>query len=105
MQVVRANTNSQHYRSLARHCEISATESGAALARALKRAIEVKVKRIDGLSRSGIVLVLDAVDWPALCFPRVLESFQQEHGDWARSAGFQAVWLVGPTPDMIHQIA
>src|SRR5207244_3298777 len=72
-------------------------ESGSTpeeLADRLKAAIEGKATLA---GRSAIVLALDARLAGMQALQRVVDEFKLQHGEWARTVGFQAIWVVGPT--------
>jgi hypothetical protein len=106
IQVVRAMTDETHWHEVSlkggRQVVGEATEEGA---HALKRSVECKQNKIPLVERAGLVLVLDANDTPALAFGPVVAKFHAVHGAWARSVGFQAIWLVGPMIGMVHRLA
>jgi hypothetical protein len=55
---------------------------------------------------SRITLVLDSRETLSHVLNRgVAASFQQRHGPWAQGLGFPAVWLVGPTADLVVRLA
>jgi hypothetical protein len=51
-----------------------------------------------------IVLVLAAYDSPAHALHSVAQAFRTKHGQWARTAGFKEVWIVGPTAELVHRL-
>lgn len=68
------------------------------LADLMRDSIAKKVKHYGGQNRiNGLVLVLDAMDHQSsVATPPVIEAFQTRHGAFARTCGFDAIWLVGP---------
>jgi hypothetical protein len=68
---------------------------------ALLTAIERKA-HVDG--RQEHVLAIDATDFPAYSLRTVVEKVSSEHSDEVSAARFKAVWVVGPTIDLVTQI-
>ncbi len=52
----------------------------------------------------GLVLALNADSCPSLVFDDVVDAFRDAYSEQARSAGFQAIWLVGPSPNLTIQL-
>jgi hypothetical protein len=67
----------------------------------IKAALEGKM-RFAGLSE--IVLALDATDSPRYALERIVQAFRAAYGEWVRSIGYDAVWLVGPVTTMVHRL-
>ncbi len=64
----------------------------------------MKLKPPIDLSR--ITLVLDARETLIFVLNKgVAASFLQRHGAWAQGLGLQAIWLVGPTADLVVRLA
>jgi len=72
------------------------------LVESILRSVEQK-SSVDG--RELIVLALDATDFPAYSLRSVAERVRSECGNLIAAAGYQAVWLVGPSVDLVSQIA
>ena len=107
IQVVRAVVDSAYWRTLALNEELSEEILLEAAAGRLREAIEHKVSP-DGIppeNRPALVLALDAGRVPALSFQQVAEAFKETHGEWAGALGFDQIWVVGPDPRMVHQVA
>lgn len=107
MQVVRACTDTSLYKRLHTKGEdVRGSESARSQAEMLRRAIELKVRKIPVAEvRVSLTLVLDAMEFPGLCFDDVVAMFRTMHGAWVAEIGFGAVWLVGPATELIHQLA
>jgi hypothetical protein len=67
----------------------------------LRQAIEGKR---NFAAKSDIHLVIDATQTPNLAFTQVADRFRSENGEWARSLGYQAIWLVGTVEDLVHRL-
>lgn len=86
---------------LARGSEYRARTSAEVLVEALRVAIKAKRTRSD----PEIHLALDAVHAPAHALRSVAEAFRRQHGRWATGVGFQEIWLVGPSVDLVQRLA
>jgi len=73
--------------------------SDSAHADELRDAIAKKSTR----PKEGIVLALDSIETPHVVLS-VVESFRKRHGEWARSLGYQAIWLVGASPELSYRL-
>lgn len=51
-----------------------------------------------------IVLALDATDSPRYALGAVVNAFRVRHGAWAKSVGYQEIWLVGPVVELVHRL-
>lgn len=89
------------FREIGRGSEFRSNTSEGALVEALRDAIEAKRTR----SAPDIHLALDAVHAPAHALRSVAEAFRRQHGGWAASVGFQKIWLVGPSVDLVQRLA
>jgi hypothetical protein len=58
--------------------------------------------RVDG--RGKITLAIDGTDSTAPSLRTVVLTFRQRHGRWARDEGHEAVWVVGPTVDLVNRL-
>jgi hypothetical protein len=77
---------------------------------AIRDTVQDKFKRLVRLKPpvdlSRITLVLDSRETLIHVLNKgVAASFQRRHGAWAQGLGFQAVWLVGPTADLVVRLA
>lgn len=70
-------------------------------ANALLEAIERKRRQ----SARDIVLLLDATIAVGVAFEAVVKEFLNRHATTAKSAGFAAIWVVGPVAGLVTQIA
>lgn len=93
-QVVRAMTETEFWHEADRQGRVARQHTVDGLVEQIRRSIEKKTKIPEG-ERSGLVLVLDALNTSALAFPDVVEAFRTQQGDWVRSLGFAQVWIVG----------
>lgn len=105
IQVVRADSSPDAWRTLAKEGEYS-TMSGTAEPRAaiLRYTIQKKAERTPRTQRERLVLALDATTSSAFALGAVIRSFREQHGDWAASQGFNEIWLVGPTAEMTYRL-
>jgi hypothetical protein len=65
----------------------------------IKRAIGHKERKIPPAQRGSITLVIDSIETPAFLLADAPSRFLGIYGDWAKSLGFAAIWLVGPSMD------
>jgi hypothetical protein len=106
IQVVRAIVDPTHWKQIAllggdNQVGVPVQE----LAAHMRRAIELKVSKIDEAVRPSLVLALNAIDTPAIAFGAVVEEFRTVFGNWAREQHFEAIWLVGPNLNLTHRLA
>lgn len=88
------------YHRITKDCWIESTLTSAEAVETLRQAIEDKHKP----ELDGFILALDATDVPGLSLDAVREAFNAQYGGWVVSLGFYQVWVVGPWPEMIHQL-
>jgi hypothetical protein len=70
----------------------------------LKQAIGSKAEKATAAQRAELVLVLDAMDTAAYALDDVAATFRRTMGEWTRALGYQAIWVVGPTPRLTHRL-
>ena len=107
IQVVRAVVDQCLWRQLSAVGEIRETAiTKEELVEQLKRAIEFKAneQKIPKMSRPSLMLALDANRLPAYAFDDVVEEFRLQWGSWAKTLGFDSIWLVGPTVSLTWQL-
>jgi hypothetical protein len=107
IQVVRAATDQKFWPQL--NIQGFATNppvDSSTVASEIKQAIEKKANErvIPSSVRPGLTLALDATRLPAFAFHDVVEVFHREYSVWTKSLGFQAVWLVGPVPELVCRL-
>jgi hypothetical protein len=102
MQVVRP-LSSDAWRALSRKAEVGASASEIALS--VMEAIRIKLKRYPtAADRSSLVLLIDATTAVNAVLQVVVDAFREAHASEALSAGFQEIWLVGPTQGLTRQL-
>ena len=107
IQVVRAVVDQRLWGRLHAVKEIRETAvTKEELVAQLKRAIEFKAdeRRIPKMSRLNLMLALDANRLPAHAFDDVVEEFRLQWGSWAKTLGFDSIWLVGPTVSLTWRL-
>ncbi len=67
-------------------------------------AIQDKAKWSRPTQLGSLVLALTVLDSPIFGFSEVLDRFREFYLGTVRTLGFQAVWLVGPTDDLVHRL-
>jgi hypothetical protein len=98
IQVVRAIVDQEVWRDLEQSGKLSKPNVAVEkLADFLVAALNKKIGRIPLKQRKGLVLALDANRLPGLTFDVVVDCFRERHGGGLAEAGFQSVWIVGPT--------
>lgn len=102
MQVVRADT-SDTWKTLSRTGRASKAASPNELADALLEVARKKA-RLPPAQLGNLVLVIDARDTPVFAMGAIVESFRQRHLDGATRLGFRAVWVVGPTVELVARL-
>jgi hypothetical protein len=70
----------------------------------LMNAMAAKARRLPGVQKATLVLVLDARDTPAFALQGVVSKFHQRYGRQAVALGFRGVWVVGPTVDLVARL-
>jgi len=71
----------------------------------LRCSIDKKADRIlPKTSRREITLVLDATDTPQVAASPVVRSFRDQYESWSRSLGFEGVWVVGRSVDLVFRL-
>ena len=107
IQVVRALTDRSFWARLARTRQVSQLRITVEDAlEALKAAIEHKTApgAIPPSQRPSLTLALDASRLPALALGPVVTKFREELGEWTRSLGFKAVFIVGPESNFVERL-
>lgn len=102
-QVTRADSNPQLWARLAEVGRIQGRYGLRESANAIRDAIEKK-KQIPQADRRTLCLVLDATLVAGQALSPVIEEFRRAHGAWARGLGFQAIWCVGPVPELVWRL-
>jgi hypothetical protein len=107
VQVVRAMTDPQFWRTLFAEKEITAfklTYAEAALA--IRQAILHKGRpdAIPSAHRHTLFLLLDALRLPALSLGPVVRTFRKAHGPWAKELGFREIYIVGPDARFVQRL-
>ena len=67
--------------------------------------VAVESKLYPDAQRRKLLLALDAIRSPGYVEDSVVVAFLTTHGTWAAGVGYQAIWLVGPTADLTHQLS
>jgi hypothetical protein len=88
------------WKQLASQSSIIRQEQVADAVQAMKVAIESKVLK----AHPDTVLVLDATDSARYALDAVVAEFSARYGTWAAGVDFAAVWIAGPTTDMVHRL-
>jgi hypothetical protein len=106
VQIVRANVDTAFWRALQQDGKVEGDETPEQLAKQIKLAIDAKAnhRKIPRVSRRGLTLALDATRLPALSFNTVVKAFRSQWGPWARTLGFDGVWLVGPSESLTWRL-
>jgi hypothetical protein len=93
------------WEEVARTGRAESVETDERRAAAIWDAITKKSTRIPPRQRAQLVLVLDAIRTPGYLRSTVIEVFQAQYGDLATNLGYIAIWLVGPTATLTHQLS
>jgi hypothetical protein len=102
IQVTRLPDRSM-WAGLGRHGAFSKKTTVEQAADDLRQAIRHK-QSIPPLQRSAVTLAIDAMDVPGHAVPSVAEVFRKRHGAEVSRLGFQSIWVVGPTADLVEQL-
>jgi hypothetical protein len=104
MQVVRADIDDATWHRLAVQGTITESDvHTATLADRIAAAVQKKAA-LPATTKAGLTLVLDATRLPGLAFDDVAGVAQAKFAELLQTTGFQAVWLVGPDPLLVHQL-
>jgi hypothetical protein len=103
IQVVRAAA-SDTWKTLNRDRGAEQVTSPNDLADALLAVAEKKAARLPAAQRRNLVLAIDARDTPAFAMAGIADSFRQRHLDEAAHLGFRAMWVVGPTVELVVRL-
>src|ERR1039458_6281268 len=95
IQVTRASGDQTLWRNIGPDVPVERSRTASEYAEDLYDAIVKKETK----PKSGIVLALDSIETPHVT-KAVVELFRNRHARWARSTGWKAIWLVGPSPDV-----
>lgn len=104
MQVVRSRVDPAYWKALDKAGVFRDARHVVALAAEIRSSI-AKKESIGLALRGELTLVVSAMDTPCHVMDNVVDAFRAAHGDEIRILGFQAIWLVGPTPLMTHRLA
>ena len=89
---------------LARDRQATLRRSVQELAVDIRTAVESKSNKYSSAQRGKLLLALDAIRAPGYVHHAVVAAFVSDHGEWAAHLGYRAVWLIGPTADLTHQL-
>lgn len=104
MQIVRAVSDPSLWFTLHQDGQHSADWSADALAQAVRTTIDTKARRYGAREKLGLVLVLDANRLPVFSLTSVRDAIVTAATAAGQLSGFEAVWLVGPTPDLCYRV-
>lgn len=90
---------------VARTGRAESVETNDGRAAVIWAAIAKKSTRIPPRQRFQLVLVLDAIRTSCYLRNAVIESFRLHHADQARTLGYIAIWLVGPTATLTCRLS
>jgi hypothetical protein len=96
MQVTRAEPSGEVWSRLRANGMTRGALSVEEAAAILRWAIERKASKAPTSQRAELVLVLDALDTASFALDAVVEAFRHKFGSWARSLGYESIWVVGP---------
>lgn len=105
MQCVRAMVNPSYWAELRKSGIVATVMSVSEAAALLEAAIRKKAARIPEAQRRGLTLVLDATDTPVVALPAVLTAFSVGIKEGIVALGFESVWVIGPMPQLVAQLA
>lgn len=103
MQVVRTPIVERYWRELSIRGAVSTTSDLAGSAEMLWLSIEKKLT-IPAPQRGAITLVLDANRAPGLALSPMVDEFRRVYGVRARGAGFNNIFVVGPTEQLVSSL-
>jgi hypothetical protein len=92
------------WKTLARTRQATSQRSAKELAADIRIAVESKAKKHAPAQRSKLLLALDAIRAPGHVHEPVPATFLADHGQWAASLDYQAIWLVGPTAELTRRL-
>jgi hypothetical protein len=104
IQVVRAQVDPKFWKTAHINEGSVVNTTVVELANELQAPIKLKADKIPCERRLGLVLALSAIHTPGYVVGNVAEEFRKAHGEWARSLGFQEIWLVGPGSQLTDRL-
>ena len=66
--------------------------------------VEAKARKTSPSDRAQILLALDATETAVHAMPSVVQTVQERRGSDISRQGFKAVWIVGPSDDLVFRI-
>jgi hypothetical protein len=103
VQIVRADSG-YVWRELAAGGLVETNSQITELVSDLRAAIQKKTERYPLAVRNGLFLGLDANRLPAFILSRVREAAMAQLQTICESAGFCAIWVIGPTPELSYAL-
>lgn len=107
IQVIRASTNQQLWKSLSATGEIDRLRITIdELVSDLRTSIDKKASEriIPSNIRSSITLALDATRLAGHTLDRVVNQFRNDYSEYSKSLGFDSIWIVGPTESLTSRL-
>ncbi len=107
IQVVRASTNPELWKSLANKGQINNERiSTSEIVSEIKKSIETKSneRTIPSNIRQSITLALDANRLSAYTLDKVVKKFHEKYAKEVISLGFKSIWIVGPREELTHRL-
>jgi hypothetical protein len=105
IQVVRATTDNEYWRRLARDGSATRAQSAELFATQLNDAIIHKATRYSVAARARLLLALDANRLPEFALTSVRQIAGHRTRDARLAAGFADVWVVGPTAELSYRLS
>jgi|HubBroStandDraft_5_1064220.scaffolds.fasta_scaffold325192_1 hypothetical protein len=99
IQVTRASGDPAIWSNVNVLVPIERVRSDSAYAEELRDAIVRKETK----PKQGIILALDSIETPHIA-SSVIGLFETNYGEWVRSLGFRAIWVVGPSPELTFRL-
>lgn len=105
VQVVRAVVSPAFWTELSKRGSTSGAELTVQEAASLVfDAIELKAGKIPASERADVLLALNGIETPFACFPEVIASLVEQHGQGIKDFGFMSVWVVGSQQELVSQL-
>ena len=89
---------------VARAGQVTSQRSVRELVANIRAAVKSKTDQHVPAQRGKLLLALDAIRSPGHVHEPVPTRFLADHGPWAASLGYQAIWLVGPTAELTRRL-
>ena len=105
VQVVRAVVDPAFWIKLSKTGSTYATEvTVEEAANLVFAAIKLKAEKIPASKRGEVLLALNAIETPFVCFPQALAFLIEQYRNEIEEFGFLSIWVVGSQPELVSRL-